>query len=118
MKFKVKVTGADELIKKLGSKAADQLLKDLDGITEKNTLKMANDAAEGAPRRDGHLKNSIISSVRRVSAATYTFGSDRPYAARQEYEHRTHKGFFRKSLWKNRAVFRKEIVEQLKKVGR
>ncbi|WP_053073680.1 HK97 gp10 family phage protein [Bacillus sp. LL01] len=114
----VKVTGLDQVIKKLGTQAAADLAKDLDGITEKSTLKMANEAAINAPRRDGHLKNSIVSSVKQRGLATWSYGSDREYAMRQEYEHPTQKGFFRKSIWNGRAIFRKDIVERIRKLGR
>lgn len=115
-RVKVKVEGLEEVLRKLGEEGAKSLIEELDGITEKHGLLAVNEAKENAPRRDGFLKNSIHFYGRQMKMSRL-FGSDRPYAARQEYEHATKKGFFRKALWNRREPFREEIREAIKKRG-
>lgn len=95
----------------------DELIRQFDGETEKATLRIANEAAKEAPRRDGHLKNSIAASPRRKAVMVWEVGSDREYAARQEYEHASKRGFFRKALFNERNKFREALRNVIAKVG-
>lgn len=108
--------GLDEVFRKLGKDGANALANELDGIVESNALKIVNQARENAPRRDGFLKNSINIYGKKVKLVR-TIGSDRPYAQRQEYEHATKKGYFRKALWGSREPFRRDIQNAIKKRG-
>jgi hypothetical protein len=116
-RIKVKVDGLDEVLRQLGREGAASLIEELDDVTEKHGLMAVNEAKENAPRRDGFLKNSIH-FYGRQSKMSRLFGSDRPYAARQEYEHATKKGFFRKALWNRREPFREEIRETIERRGK
>jgi hypothetical protein len=78
---------------------------------------MANESAEMAPRLTGKLKNSITASVEQESEGVWTYGSDLPYATRQEYEHRSKKGFIRKSVWNNREPYRNKINQRIGEIG-
>lgn len=92
----------------------DDATKDaIDNTVETYARKMAADAAHNAPVRDGFLKNSLASSPQQVTKMTWEFGSDLPYALRQEYEHATRKGFVRKSLWANRDAYRKAVIKRI-----
>lgn len=113
-RIKVKIDGIDEIRNRLGVRGAKALGYKVDKVTEFHTLKMANDAANNAPERDRHLKNSITASPKRLSKGAWQFGSDRPYAQRQEYEHKTRKGFFRKALWNGRNPFRNDIRDLIR----
>ncbi|MGM0836042.1 MAG: HK97 gp10 family phage protein [Bacillota bacterium] len=113
---RVRIDGLNEVLRELGRQGAAELLKDLDGIVEKNALKIANEAKVNAPRDKGPLKNSIH-LWGRPAKLKRTIGSDRPYAQRQEYEHKTQKGFFRKAMWNGREPFRKEIQDRIKDLG-
>lgn len=110
------VTGVNEVLRKLGTDGARELTNDLDRVVEINALKIVNEAKKNAPRRDGLLKNSINIYGKKVKLMR-TIGSDRPYARRQEYEHTTKKGYFRKALWNGREPFRKDIQDAIKKRG-
>lgn len=110
------MTGVDEVLKRLGKEGAKSLEGRLDLIVEKNAINIVNEAKENAPIRDGHLKRSIR-LYGRPARLKRTIGSDREYAQRQEYEHPTNKGFFRKALWKGREPFRKDIRDEIKKLG-
>ncbi|MBO0962020.1 hypothetical protein J1P26_20145 [Neobacillus sp. MM2021_6] len=113
--FTVRVTGLDNVLKALDSA---ELASDLDQITETYARKMANESAIGAPRKTGKLKNSFPPSVQKEDECVWVFGSDLPYALRQEYEHRTKKGFVRKSVWNNREAYKNKIRERLSRMGR
>lgn len=114
-KFAVKVTGVDEVLQKLGSEGAKELTKRLDDIVEANAIKIVNEAKNNAPYRDGHLKRSIH-LYGRPARLKRTIGSNMPYAQRQEYEHKTHKAYFRKALWNGRTPFREDIRREIAKL--
>jgi hypothetical protein len=113
--FSVSVSGIEAVRHALNPAA---VTRDIDRITETYARKMANEAAENAPRDTGRLKNSFPSSVQKESEGLWSFGSDVPYAAKQEYEHRTKKGFVRKAVWNNREAYRSKIKERLDEIGR
>jgi hypothetical protein len=114
-KFKVKAHGIDEVLSRLGDEGAAKLIADLDKTVEKQALLTVNDAKENAPIRDGFLKRSIKLYGKPIKLER-TIGSNRPYAQRQEYEHATNKGYFRKALWTRREPFRKAIQDEIKKL--
>jgi len=116
LKISGKVEGLDKLLRQLGSEGASRLLKDLDNIVEKNALKIVNEAKKNAPVRDSPLVNSISLYGKKI-ALQRTVGSDRPYAQRQEYEHKTKKGYFRKAMWNGRQPLRSDIEKRIKELG-
>jgi hypothetical protein len=116
VKTKFTVNGVTEALRKAKETAAE-LSEEIDKETEKAALRTVNEAAENAPRKDGHLINSIVASPKRKKAMVWEVGSDRPYAARQEYEHKTRKGFFRKALLHEESRFKSAIEKLLRKVG-
>lgn len=99
-----RITGIDDAIMRL-SRLSDQMKEDVSNTTEAYARKIANEAADAAPVRHGFLQNSIASSPTQVDAVTWEFGSDLPYAMRQEYEHATDKGFMRNSIEANRESY-------------
>lgn len=110
------VSGVADAIRK-AKKAREMLIEGIEAETEKAALRTANESASNAPRLTGRLANSITASPRRVRAMVWSVGSDLPYARRQEYEHKSRKGFFRKALLKERTKFREAIERVLKKAG-
>ena len=84
-----------------------------DRVTEKYTRKMANEAGKNAPVKDNVLRPNIIASPRRIEKGTWEFGGTVDYARRQEYEHKTKKGFIRKAVWNNREPYRKELRKEM-----
>lgn len=91
------------------------LANSLDRITETYARKMANDTAHGAPVDTGKLKNSFPSSVTKEGTAKWSYGSDLPYAVRQEYEHHSRKGFIRKAIWDNETAYRDRIQQEVER---
>lgn len=113
-KFSVKVKGLDAALRS-AKEIPKKLVTDLDNETERSALRVVNDARSNAPYRDGLLRNSI--RVYDKKLLQRTIGSDRPYAQRQEYEHATRKGYFRKALYAERETFRSAIEKAIKKAG-
>jgi hypothetical protein len=108
------ITGAKELERRLGKKAAVRLKQELDESTELYARKIASEAAETAPVDTGLLANSIASSPRQERVMSWLIGSPLPYAVVQEYEHKSQKAFFRKSIWGNRTAFRDDIKQRIR----
>lgn len=111
MKFNIKAEGLDKVMRKFTIKGI-QAQGNADKITETYTRKMANESAGMAPRDSGDLKSSITASPRRLGPATWEYGSELPYARRQEYEHKSKKGFIRKSVWNNRTPYREALRKE------
>lgn len=109
--FNVRVTGVQEVLRRLGEQGARQLAQEIDEVTERTVRTMANEAATNAPHKTGKLAASIPPSVEKVGEMKWQFGSDVEYATRQEYEHSTKKGFLRKAVWNNRDQFRQDVRE-------
>lgn len=116
-RFSVRANGVEEVLRRLGTRGATVLAEELDTIVEEQALLTVNDAKGHAPIKDGFLKRSIKLYGKPVKLSR-TIGSNRPYAQRQEYEHETHKGYFRKALWSRREPFRKAIQEEIEKLNR
>lgn len=112
--FNVSVSGLQDVLRALDSSSLE---RDIDRITETYARKMANEAAQNAPVDTGRLRNSFPPSVQKESPGVWSFGSDLPYATRQEYEHRTKKGFVRKAVWNNREPYRNKIRQRLDEMG-
>lgn len=112
------VTGLDEVLRTLGRAGAEALAEEIDGVVERKTFEMINDARTMAPRKTGQLANSIDMVDQETKPMSRTFGSDLPYATRQEYEHATQKGFMRKAIWNNRTPLRDEIKDAIRRAGR
>jgi hypothetical protein len=112
--FSVNVSGLQDVLRTLD---AGPVKTDLDRITEAYTRKMANETAQAAPVDTGRLRNSFPPSVRKEADVHWSFGSDVEYAKVQEYEHRSKKGFVRKSVWNNRELYRNKINERLGEMG-
>jgi hypothetical protein len=115
---RIRITGVDEVLRTLGRAGAEALADEIDGIVERNTLSMVNDARQNAPRKTGNLANSIDIVDQETKPMQRTFGSDVPYATRQEYEHASKKGFMRKAVWNGRTPLRNEINDAIRRAGR
>src|SRR5699024_5069866 len=104
----------DEVMRKFTLKGI-QAQGNADKITETYTRKMANVSGQMAPKDSGDLQTSIIASPRRLQLGTWQYGSELPYARRQEYEHKSQKGFIRKSVWNNRSDYREALRKEFTK---
>lgn len=116
MKFNVSVSGIDAVLRKLERHLGDEAVTDIDRITEAYARKMANESAEMAPVKDGLLKNSIASSPQPSDELhVWEYGSNLPYATKQEYTHPTQKAFIRRSVWNNREKYSNAILKRITK---
>lgn len=118
--FNVSIKGVDAVVKKFDRLSGEKVSTELERVTETYARKMANESAAQAPRLTGQLKNSIVSSPRAMDGkrGVWQWGSNLAYAQRQEYEHKSHKGFIRKSVWSNRDLYRKAIRQRIVDLGK
>lgn len=93
MRMKVELQGVDEIQKLLGRTAANRLHRRLADDIRDGVDRMTEQAHDNAPILTGALKQSILAHIYKESDFEYVFGSNLPYARRQEYEHKT-KGFY------------------------
>lgn len=108
----ISVKGLDKLMNDFSLKGI-KAQGTADRITEKYTRKMANHAAENAPYKSGDLRANLLASPHRLGPASWEFGGTLPYTRRQEYEHKTKKGFIRKAVWDNRQDYRNELRKEV-----
>ena|SRR5690625_2133475 len=113
----VNVKGLDKVMKDF-SLAGMKAQGTADSVTETYTRKMANEAGQMAPVDSGDLRANIIASPYRLQRGVWQFGGTLAYARRQEYEHRTKKGFIRKAVWNNRTAYREKLREEIARFKR
>lgn len=114
MKLNAKAIGVDKALRMLERRIGGEAIRDIDNITEAYARKMASESAEMAPIKDGPLRNSIASSPQPSDELhVWEYGSDLPYAVRQEYEHKTNKAFIRRAVWNNREKYRAAIKKRI-----
>lgn len=114
MRMNVKVSGLDSVMKDF-SLAGIKAQGNADKVTETYTRKMANESADMAPVKSGDLRTNLIASPYRLKAGTWQFGGTLPYTRRQEYEHKSKKGFIRKAVWNNRTPYREALRREVTK---
>jgi len=114
MNINVSIRGLDEVISDFTEKGVKAQFK-ADKITETYARKMANESADMAPVDTGDLRTSIAASPRKLKPAHWEYGSNLAYARRQEYEHRSNKGFIRRSVWNNRTPYRDALRREVVK---
>ena len=114
MRINVKVTGLDAVMRDFSEKGV-QVQRRAEKVTETYARKMANESGAMAPVDSGDLRASILASPRQIAPITWEFGSGLAYARRQEYEHVSHRGFIRKSVWQNRNDYRAALRREIAK---
>jgi hypothetical protein len=106
MEIRVGIIGLEkvqETIRKLPREANEKL----DNVVEKRVLLMVNETRNRAPKLTGKLANSI--DIKQKFNLGRAYGSNVEYARRQEFEHKTLKGFFRKTVGKHRPLFFNDV---------
>jgi hypothetical protein len=114
--FNISISGVDKVLRRLDQATKQETVNKIDRRVEAVTRKMANDAATNAPVDSGKLRNSIIASPEKVGDMMWQFGSDLPYAKRQEYENATKKAFIRKAVWSNEKKLKEGVLEEIRKI--
>lgn len=110
MNINVKVDGIDDVLRQFDKWTGQSYAKEVDKVSETYARKMAKESAGKAPIDTGSLKASIAASPQPgETLGEWTYGSDLPYARRQEYEHESRKGFIREVVWNNRDKYREAV---------
>lgn len=106
MNINVGIYGLAKVQSKIKSLPAEAKEK-LDNVVEKRALLMVNETRNRAPKLTGKLANSI--DIKEKASMMRTYGSNVEYARRQEFEHKTKKGYFRKTVAKHRPLFFNDV---------
>lgn len=114
-KYKIDFHGVDDVLDTLGSNNARIVKRIVDDDLEEGIDRMAERSYEYAPVDTSALKHSILASVTKLSRHHYMYGSHLPYAQRQEYEHKTKKGFFRRSVLHESPEIHAKIASTVKR---
>ncbi|MFC3344984.1 HK97 gp10 family phage protein [Paenibacillus abyssi] len=114
--MRTKITGLREM-RGQSREISKEFERQIDNEVEKAALRVVNGAREEAPRDTGQLANSISVVDAETKMFERTVGTDLPYAAIQEFEHATKRGFLRKSLFNERTQLRKALRKLLGKGG-
>lgn len=114
-KYKVDVKGIDEVIRKLGVNGAHEVRKGIGVDVKEGVYNMAEQASDNAPVDTGALSASIVPTVEKIAPLSWRFGSPLPYAQRQEYEHKTHKAYFRRAIWAEQYELRDKMKSTIKR---
>lgn len=104
LRYRYEFEGIDELRRRAGRKSANRLRKRVGNVIEEGVRDMAEDSYQMAPKDTTALAQSILTSVEKEAPLTWYYGSTMPYAQRQEYEHKTKRGYFRRSIAKNQIL--------------
>lgn len=109
VKYRVRAKGLNEVNSHFGSRAANKLRSRVGLALEEGIRDMAEDSFEMAPKDTTALAHSIMASVQKEAPLTWYYGSNMPYAQRQEYEHKSKKAYFRRSVNKNKILLKDRI---------
>lgn len=88
----------NDVLDVLGPTQARRMKQTVDNQLEEGIQEMAEKSHKLAPVETTALKQSILASVTKLSRHHYMYGSHLPYAQRQEYEHKTKRFYFRRSV--------------------
>jgi len=116
LRVRVEVRGIDEAIRRT-KKAREQLLREIDIDVEVTTLETINKARDAAPILTGKLKEGIQIIPQDTKPLSRTWGGLAEYTRRQEYEHKTKKGFMRKAQWAARTALRERVRQTIARIG-
>src|SRR5690606_9785700 len=114
MNINIKVKGLDKVMNDFSLRGVQAQYR-VDKVTEAYTRKMTNEAAKAAPVKTGNLRANLLASPRRLQIGTWEFGGTLPYTRRQEYEHKTKRGFIRKEIGRNEKIYRPGLSGRIRK---
>ncbi len=97
-RYRVDFKGVDDVRRQLGRGAARKMKRRIGNALEEGVRDMAENSYQRSPKETTALANSILASVQKEAPLTWYYGSTMPYAQRQEYEHKTKKGYFRLAI--------------------
>lgn len=115
MKITAHTRGLGSLIRRLNPDVYERAVAP---VVERHVRLQANTAANRAPVNSGLLSNSIQSSPKQITKLKWEYGTDVVYARKQEYEHKTKKGFIRKTVFEGRQSFRGHIRNAIRNAAR
>lgn len=112
--MRIRIEGGAEVIAHINA-LKEQLKINIDEAVEVRALKMVNDTKVSAPRKTGKLKNSIQIITQETKPMSRTYGTNVEYARKQEYEHKTKRGYFRNNITKHKPLLQADVQKAIKK---
>lgn len=114
-RIKIDVSEFDNVYDALNIRNAKKMYRVVDDQLEEGIEAMAEGSYNMAPVDTTALRGSILASVTKLSRHHYLYGSTMPYAQRQEYEHKTKKYYFRRSVLKEAPEIQQDIRSTVKR---
>jgi hypothetical protein len=108
-RYMIDVKEFDKVFDTLSIKNAEKMYRVIDDNLAEGIQAMAEGSYDMAPVDTTALRGSILASVTKLSRHHYMYGSIMPYAQRQEYEHKTKKFYFRRSVLKEAPEIQADI---------
>jgi hypothetical protein len=108
-RYRIDFDGVDLVKRKYGRSGARKLRKRVGLAIEEGVRGMAENSYQRSPKDTTALANSILASVQKEAPLTWYYGSTMPYAQRQEYEHKTKRGYFRFAIWEEAPIIKGRI---------
>lgn len=109
-RYKIDFKGVDDVKRQIGVGAARKMKRRVGLALEEGVRDMAENSYQRAPKDTTALANSILASVRKEAPLTWYYGSTMPYAQRQEYEHKTKKGYFRFAIREEAPILKARLA--------
>lgn len=114
--LRIQVRGVEDVIRRAGLKRA-RLVREIDMDVEVTTFEAVNMARNGAPVLTGKLQEGIQILPQYTKVLSRTWGGLAEYTRRQEYEHKSKKGFMRRAQWQARSVLRERVRRTIERLG-
>lgn len=108
MGIRIQAHGVSDAIRQAG-RMRQRLIDEIDADVEATLLIAINRSKALAPVDTSQLRNSIVEIRQERAIMRRAYGSDREYARRQEYEHKSKRGYFRKAVWEARTTLRDAV---------
>lgn len=116
LRMRVRVEGTAELARALRGRR-QALIDGIDRDVETTTLTAINEARANSPYKTGNLRRQIQLITQDTKPMSRSWGGFAEYTARQEYEHRSKRGFMRRAQWNARANLRDAIQQTIQRLG-
>ncbi len=117
IQYRVQVHGIQDVINR-ARRMPQQLIDEIDTDVEITTLETINAAKADAPVLSSKLRNGLQMIPQDAAKMKRTWGGSAEYTRRQEYEHKTRKGFMRRAQFNARTKLRERVRATIARIGR
>lgn len=115
MRINIDLQGLRE-VRNMTEEVRNRLMDEVDAVTERRAMKLVNDARADAPRKTGKLANGLDIIDQHTEKGVRVIGTEVEYTQRQEYEHKTKKGFIRNNVNKHKPLYEQDIKDAVDRI--